>query len=76
VEDSPVVKGRNASYRIAPRTAQNLRRILQQVCGFAEHAMGMTRILSLKQVLVPEVLGPMIDWLVKIRRCTSRSVAG
>jgi hypothetical protein len=58
------VKDRDAKWRISPASATNLRRILKGVCGYAEKQKGMTQIRSLQEVLVREVLDPMIDWLL------------
>jgi hypothetical protein len=69
------VEGRDQACRIRPITSKSLKMTLRRICGFAESELGFTKILKLKEVLVPEVVNPMIEWMLQVRRNTPRNIA-
>jgi Phage integrase family len=68
------VSGRDAKLAIRPPSQRNLRKALLQVCGFAIHQLGRTDLMSLRQVIVPEIICPLIDWLATDRKCKTTTI--
>jgi hypothetical protein len=68
------VPGRNAKLAIRPPSERNLRKTLLQVCGFAIHLQGCADLTSLRQVIVPEIICPLIDWLASERKCKKTTI--
>jgi len=68
------VPGRNAKLAIRPPSERNLRKTLLQVCGFAIHLQGRADLTSLRQVIVPEIICPLIDWLASERKCKKTTI--
>lgn len=73
-KSAPLIGDRDAKYRVRPATAKDLRQLLRQICDYAECELGMRHLHSLKEVLVQEVLCPMIDWLRKTDRRKPKSI--
>ena len=69
-----VLAKRDRDYRIRPETGEQLRYILRRVADYAECELGMKGIRSLKEILVPTVLLPMVDWLRDIREAETASI--
>jgi len=74
-KSAPIVEGREARFAIREDSRRNLEEILHQVCAFAVKKRGMKNVQSLREILIPEVLRPMVEWLLEVRKHRPASVA-